>query len=400
MSVVAYALELRDLIRSLIDVRPEPCEFNWLPLPEPRRPVAYSVEDGGQGDRKLRTYTVFALKAWGAGFVDGEAPRSFQEGFVGVVVPQGLEQDQRMRRYRQVLELEVALKSMVPGGLVLFDGTPPMRWGRVGAKATWEESLEAAARHIIKHRGALEGLTKGTCSTPDVDCLAEVLEGATRRPLSARALMRLVREGALGIGNSLRDYYPILALESLERLLLFRRVIEAAWSRGSTPVFVVKTSRSTSFCGGSLPDVHLVEATLRARGSFEPGYAVANVYNSVYDYFGLSKRERSMYPDVGGLRDFYENRLAVASAFVRLRAGGFIFKVEVLYDRSAGAGDPAGLLREVVSRLSSLPLTSEGYPLPLVVADSNSRVARAEMEAAMRALGLDLTPESRSMLRV
>jgi NurA-like 5'-3' nuclease len=289
---------------------------------------------------------------------------------------------------------------MVPGGLALFDGTPPMRWGRVGAKATWEESLEAAAKHIIKHRGALEGLTKGTCSTPDVDCLAEVLEGATRRPLSARALMRLAREGALGIGNSLRDYYPILALESLERLLLFRRVIEAAWSRGSTPVFVVKTSRSTSFCGGSLPDVHLVEATLRARGSFEPGYAVANVYNSVYDYFGLSKRERSMYPDVGGLRDFYENRLAVASAFVRLRAGGFIFKVEVLYDRSAGAGDPAGLLREVVSRLSSLPLTSEGYPLPLVVADSNSRVARAEMEAAMRALGLDLTPESRSMLRV
>jgi hypothetical protein len=400
-SVVADALELRDVIRGLVSGAPESCDFEWRSLPEPSKgPVAYSVEDGGQGDRKLRTYTLFAVKAWGANFSDNGQFNSVQEGFVGLVVPQGLEPGQRLRLYRQVLELDVSAKSVARGGIALFDGTPPMRWGRVGTEVTWGESLELAARLLGSHSEALKGLTQGTCTEPDVECVLDLISNASRRPLTARALLRLAAQGGLDLnsGNGRKIIYSVLAMENLERLYLFKSVVERAWSQNSIPVFVVKTSRSTSFCNRNLPDIHVIESALRAKGNLEPGYTVANVYNSIYDYFGLKESGRSMYPDVGDLREFYENRLSVVTAFVRLRRGGYIFKVEVVYDRRAQGYEQ--VLREALSKLSAIPLTAEGYPLPLLMADSKARVTSAEMDAALRAVSLDLVPESRSVLRV
>lgn len=400
-SVVAEALELRDIIRSLVSGIPEACDFEWHSLPEPSKgSIAYSVEDGGQGDRKLRTYTLFAVKAWGASFSDNGQYNSVQEGFVGLVVPQGLEPGQRLRLYRQVLELDVSAKSVAKEGIALFDGAPPMRWGRIGTEVTWGESLELAAKVLSSRPEALKGLTQSMCSEPDVDCVLDLISNALRRPLTARALMRLAAQGGLnlGLGSERKLIYSVLAMENLERLYLFKSVVEKAWSQNSIPVFVVKTSRSTSFCNRSLPDVHVIESALRAKGNLEPGYTVANVYESIYDYFGLKRSGRSMYPDVGDLRDFYENRLSVATAFVRLRRGGYIFKVEVVYDRKAQSYEE--VLREALSKLSALPLTAEGYPLPLLMADSKARVTSAEMDAALRAVSLDLIPESRSVLRV
>ncbi len=403
MSLLPEALSVRDYVRSLLQRLSFDCDFEWRPLPEVRRdaPVSYSAEDGGQNVRKLRTYSVVSAKAWGAGFPTDGRPVYVQRGFVGVMIPQGLDPSSRLRLYRQVLELEVADLATVKGGLVLFDGTPPMKWGKVGAKTSWDESLSLAAKVMIKGSDAIKDLTDVSCSDSSAECALHMIESSNKRPFSGRALLRLAAKGLIDeyvLGPDPRHSW-ILALESLERFYMFRKTVEDVWSKGSIPVFLVKTSRSTSFCRSSLPDVHVIEYALRSQGVLGPGYTIARVYNNIYEYFGLKPSHSSLYPDAGGLRSFYENRIGVISMFIRLRPGGYIFKAEVVFDNSSERS-PDQLVNDVLTYLSRIPLSPEGYPLPLVTADYNARLSETEMEAVLRALGLDLVPESRSVLKV
>ncbi|MCG2882268.1 MAG: DNA double-strand break repair nuclease NurA [Acidilobus sp.] len=410
MSLVPYALESRDLIRRILDdtKAEKVCDIPWHRLEVAEGVVSqYSAEDGGLNVRRLRTYTVVAVKAWGARFGGRGVPQATSpKGFVGLILPQDFKASERRSLYREILEAEAARDVAPTNGIALFDGTPPIRWGSVGARVTWDEALEFVGRVLTKNKDIAERLTRTVCESPDPECVAKAIEDSKLRPFSANLLLRLAYEGRLdevareakkdGLKNSW-----ILALESLERLIVVKRTIEHIWAQGSTPVFVVKTSRSTSFCNSTLPDIHIIEDILRSRGDIEPGFT-ARLFTNVNEYFGLKKTGGPrLYPAVNGVSDFYQSKVAVLSTFVRLRRGGFIFKVEALYRKDlVESADEVKLAGSLLSRLATLPLSGEGYPLALMIADSNARISESEMDGVLRALGADLVPESRSVLRV
>jgi hypothetical protein len=410
LSLVPYALESRDLIRGVLDdTRAESkCDLSWHRLEAAEDVVSqYSAEDGGLNVRRLRTYTVVAVKAWGARFGGGGVPQATSpKGFVGLILPQDFKASKRLSLYREILEAEAAGDVAPTNGIALFDGRPPIRWGSVGARVTWDEALEFVGRVLTKNKDIAERLTGTACESPDPECVAKAIEDSRLRPFSASLLLRLAYEGRLdevarearkdGLKNSW-----ILALESLERLMVIKRTIERIWAQGSTPVFVVKTSRTTSFCNSTLPDIHIIEDILRSKGYIEPGFT-ARLFRNVNEYFDLKKTGGPrLYPAVNGVSDFYQSKVAVLSTFVRLRRGGFIFKVEALYRKDlVESADEVKLAGSLLSRLATLPLSGEGYPLALMIADSNARISEPEMDGVLRALGADLVPESRSMLRV
>ena len=407
MSLIPLALEGRDLIRSLISaVERVECDLSWTRLePTSGTVEEYSAEDGGSSLRELRTYKLIAVKAWATKFSGAAPARGFQAGYVGLILPQDFRTNRRVSVYRQVLEAEVARQAAPRNGLALFDGFPPIRWGKVGVRR-WRQALEFAGSVVKRHWSLLSGLSEASCESEEPECLAEVMSQARVRPLSAHFLLRLASKGGLedalsearrgGLGK-----YWIDAMENLERLVAFKAALEAVWASGSTPLFVVKTSRTTSLCGSTLPDVHIIERTLWERRDFEPGFT-ARLYTDLGGYFGLARASsEGLYPPVRTLRDFYEGKVSVLSTFARLRTSGYVFKVEAVLrkDQVEGANEEA-LARDLLSRLSSLPLTAEGYPVALVIADRNARVTEDEMDGVLRALGADLVPESRSVLRV
>ena len=413
-TLIREAVEARDSIRRLIGSQEWRCEgFEWRELPPAAgRAVPHSVEDGGSNISRLRTYSLVTARAWAASFTgEGEAGgRTYESSFVGLVLPQGYKAMPRLQVYREVLEAHVARQAAVGGGLALYDGSPPLKWGRVGRKLTWEGVLEALAM-LIKAAGARASpLTEVACVSPDPECAVEAVANARVRPFVPRLLLSLPGPDAieevsrkLGPAPPAERYEWLVGAENFERLYVYKLSIEEAWRRGSVPVFLVKTSRSTSFCHEQLPDVHVIEAILRSRRLFSEGYAVAGLYNDIYEYFGLSSKggKATLYPSLGGVSDFYENKVSVLSMYVRLRPGGYVFRVDAVLEREMAAGSrPEGLAADVLSRLRSVPLSDTGYPIPLIIADSRARVTRDELERVLKVIGVDLTPESRSVLRV
>ncbi|MGC9210074.1 MAG: DNA double-strand break repair nuclease NurA [Acidilobus sp.] len=407
MSLISIAINWKEVITKVVEAeKPGDCDLAWEHL-EHSSPsdIEYSAEDGGSALRELRTYKVIAVKAWAARFSRGVPQQASEGGFVGLVLPQDFRAAGRIRIYRQILEADVASRAAPSGGIALFDGSPPVRWGRVGLRR-WQEALEFVGSVIRPNWDVVSGLSDATCESEEPECVAEVIEKSRVRPFSAYLLLSLASKGALndamelarrrGLRHSWLD-----ALENLERLIVLRDTLETIWGRGSTPVFVIKTSRTTSLCRSSMPDIHLIERKLRELHDLEAGFT-ARLYTSVAEYFGLDRESaKRLYPDVKGVRDFYQGRVAVLSTFARLRRAGYVFKVEALLARDQVEGaNEAALARSVLSRVASLPLTAEGYPMALVIADRNARVSEAEMDGIMKALGADLLPESRSVLRV
>jgi NurA domain. len=58
------------------------------------------------------------------------------------------------------------------------------------------------------------------------------------------------------------------------------------------------------------------------------------------------------------------------------------------------SADEVKLAGSLLSRLATLPLSGEGYPLALMIADSNARISESEMDGVLRALGADWCPRA------
>lgn len=428
-SLLLEAREFRETLALLVksprpacyDENHEEREITWLDAPSPYpHAQQYSAEDGGNDRRNLRTYTVVAAKGWAARFESSaESPSRFERGFVGLLVPQSYRMGARIAVYRQVLEANVAAQAAPRSGVALFDGSPPLMWGKISKRLNWDDALKALARAVREaskyERGILDGLSNATCNSVDEDCAAEIIAKAIKRPLMPRLLLKLAKTGALESvttevikSQSLppaERYSWISSIESLERLLAYKEALEAVLRNGSLPVFIVKTSRSTKLCNTDVPDVHMIEMYLASRHEHGPGYVIAFA-GDMYTYYGFPEvnvRERSevsrrLYPEVLGLREFYE-RIGVVATYARLKEMGYVLRVDVVYDMSE-VSDPGQLARDALSRVRALPLSREGYPIPLITADANARLGKEEMDGLMRALGIELVPESRSVLRL
>ena len=405
-SPLEAAAEVRADVSRLLSPTSRPCKFYWQDLPAGRRPEWVLAADGGNTQTDLEDGTAYVVKAWasrtgGAGFSDVKLAA------VGVVMPP-LNAEPRIALYRESLEAVAAVSVLGEGGgLVLMDGslTTAIKWWRPGftrrlGEAWLSKALERAEEALSE--AARKGVIGDLAPCHGGGCLEELLLRAYRRPVSARLAMRLAAEGVYPRGDGrLHPLWWIVALEVSEKLLLYKILMEEAWSRGATVTFVAKTSRSTSRCGGSTTDRHRIARVKPV----EPGVAHWGEESYVeggYSILRLTGDEEgeepgSLYPEIAGLKEFYVEELAAVEGYVRLSPGGPLLHLTV----PVRAGSVERGLREfwkAVEMLASLPLT-RGYPAPLAAAHMMARVRREELAAALPVMGLEGGREDRRVLR-
>ncbi|BAA79019.2 5' to 3' nuclease repair protein NurA [Aeropyrum pernix K1] len=395
-TIADEAREVRPLVEGLLRERREksimcPGLLGFRPIEIWEGMDNIVAVDGGNRSRDYREFTIYLARAWAGG-----GGREALLHSLGVVVPPS-DAEARISIYREILEAVVA-KEAVPGGgrgLLLLDGSPStaLKWWRPGL-SRWGLKMSAAISEAEKMLPSIRGQTL----IPDCvegGCVETLLEKATRRPASNRAAMILAT-----LTDNIEQLRWIVAVEVAEKLYMYKTMLEEAWARGYTPVFVAKTSRSTEICRGPIADAAYIEA----RAPQSPSYAVARedlmVKVGLNNMLGIEVGEGDgrFIPDVAGLRKFYEN-LAEVSTYARLAPGGPILRVSILLPGGdKKLGDHLGLLESILSRLANF--SPSGYPVPLLIAHEKARVSGDDLERASLLLGLSLKEVSRGVLRI
>ncbi|MEB2836913.1 MAG: DNA double-strand break repair nuclease NurA [Desulfurococcales archaeon] len=393
-SLVEAARAKRELIRLFIErirrgERPA-TNVRLYDLP-PRggggRGIPHAAEDGGSRVEDFEAYTLYIARGWAASYeaAGGGYRVSFEAEYsdVGIVLPQAYSEE-RVRLYRETLEALAALEVLprIGGGLLLWDGSlrPLVAKHRPGAS---EAGMAEAAR-ILRDRLRLD--------LEEALGELEKLWAQGEAPASPGLIASRLEVEALGD----RDYVWVALLEWAEKLLAVKRLLESAWRAGVTPLFITKTSRSTSLFGGILPDVYYLKRLRR----FDPFRTEHRILRGLEEFRGVEKGSLRgpLLPVEAGLDEFYRERLGLAELYVRLDAGAPILKVEVAFD--AGQADPGrleGLVERSVEALQGLP-RARGYPLGLSVAHRRARLAGGDVERILAVLGLELERSGRWML--
>jgi hypothetical protein len=333
--------------------------------------LEHGAEDGGSRVVEFESFTVYMARGWAASYrfeeggfrVLGESEYSD----VGVMVPQERAED-RVGVLRDILEARAAAEavSRMRGGLILWDGSlvvlaysgrPP----RVGGRT----------REALRRR-----LGVG---------LGDALEWAARlwargeAPATPSILGESVGLESLGR----EDYEWVALLEWAEKLAAVRAFLEESWRRGVLPLFVTKTSRSTSLLGRALPDIYY----LRRAKPFEPFVAKSRVQE------GLPGYELPYVPEALGLRSFY-SKVRRLEFYTRLDPGAPIVAVEAALPPDWDAGEA---FERALRGLMSLP-RARGYPLSLIVAHERTHITDSDARRVLEALGLGLERRERWML--
>ncbi len=399
-SLIEAAIRRRDSLRRLVKLfyeEPEDVSFvrdklRKLPAPRGSRVPPHAVEDGGSRFEDFEAFTIYAVRAWAALYTPNggrfDSASEAEEADVGIVVPQAFPED-RVRIYRETIEAYTAARVVAnaSGGLLLWDGSFRVIVGRHRPGAAEMPLSEAESRAAERL-----GLRPSDMYYELWRRVNSVVERGLRDP-PARSLI----EERLGLENlSSDDGVWVSFLEWVEKSMAFRLLLEDSWRRGVTPVFLSKTSRSTSLLGKPLPDVYYLRMAKPVE-SFLTDYSVLHGIEDIRAF--KSKVVRGpFYPRHLGLDEFYRDLLGLAEFYVRLESGGPILKVEVAFNALRyGEDDVADLVEGVVSALSSLPL-ARGYPYTLLVAHSRARLTRDDMDRVLHALGLGLERSGRHML--
>jgi hypothetical protein len=382
----------RDLIRSFIEkIRREEkplttvkiYDFNLQPGGVGGLP--HAAEDGGSRVEEFEVYTLFIARGWAASYhaeggrygIGSEAEYSD----VGLVIPPAYGEE-RVRVYRETLEALAAGEVLprVEGGILLWDGSlrPLVARHRPGA----------ADREMARAAGELKSRLR-------MD-LGEALEEIARmwREGEAPAAPGLVASRLSIEALADEDAGWIALLEWSEKLLAVRSLLQEAWGRGVTPVFVTKTSRSTSLFKRVLPDVYYLKRLRR----FDPFRTEHTILKGLEQLRGVRREHLRgpLVPEELGLDEFYRERLGLAELYLRLDAGAPILKVEVAFD-AGSTEDPGGMVERAVGALTSLP-RARGYPLSLMVAHQKAHLGQGDVERVLSILGLELERRGRWVL--
>jgi len=354
--------------------RPE-VELEALPEPEPGGPVPHGAEDGGSRLVEFESFSLYLVRGWAASFAgDGGGGYTFlgevEYSDVGVVMPQK-EPDSRVGVYRDVAEARAAVEvvSAMKGGLMLWDGSLVVlsysgHPARVGPRV--EERLSERL-----------GLTLG-------EALSEISRSWAEGVVPASPALVESVLGAEGVDGG--DYEWVALLEWSEKLLAVRVFLEEAWARGVLPVFVTKTSRSTNFYGGPLPDVYYLREA-RPIDAFTTPPRLGR---------GIPEYAQGYVPRAWGLREFYSTRLLRVEFYARLDPGAPILAVEAAFPEG-GPWGPRSAFERALRGLLSLPRT-RGYPLSLIVAHRRTHIDSSLARRVIEALGLSLERRERWML--
>ena len=397
---VSAAIEVRGELEQILSRGGSvECRFEWMELPEGVKPEWASAVDGGHRIVELEPASIYIVKSWSGSF--GASSREVRLASVGIVVPPQLA-EARVSIYREILEAAAALESVSMaegGGIVLMDGslTTAIRWWRPGFGRSGlgiSEALDIAVSELHGDSELVEDLAS-PCSSP-LGCIEKILYTARWRPFSARYAMRKAsREGRA------EGMEWIVALEVTEKLMLYKMLFEAAWSRGVTIVFIAKTARSNRMCRSMVKDMKIVASAKPV----EPGVAVwsESYVEGAYRLTGLmdghpGEEPGALYPRVAGLEEFYSKRLAAVEAYVRLAPAGPLLHVSIPLDAEKHNADSAiDELISAVSAVRGLPL-SRGYPSLLALAHNMAKARESDANSALTALGLTSERRSRYVL--
>ena len=368
-------------------------------LPPPGDPGVHAAVDGGSKIVEYEEFSFYVARAWAGLFPPKTRPSTAAS--VGLVVPPE-EPDVQVGYFREILEAHAALGIIAQGPrMILMDGsiTGPLRWYRpgFGERLRLHEALgeaEEAARWLAENHGGEVAWALGVeprCRGPGrYPCLEYLLRESRRRPVSSRLAM--LSEALHSPGGA--DWAP--AVEVAEKLYLYKRLLEEAWSRGALVVFVSKTVRRRRICS-DMPhsDQYYVKKAMTGRTGYitwpdalRVGYA---------NIMGL-RVEGGFLPRLLGIPEFYSRRLGNIEAYVSFSPRGPILHVDVVFD-APSTGDPEGLLEEALSLLRGAGL-SRGYPVSLSVAHRHARVLEEEARIYAGAMGFEALRASRSMLGV
>jgi len=382
----------RDLIRGFIEkIRREERPITTVKIYDlDSRPggggsLPHAAEDGGSRVEEFEAYTLFIARGWAASY-HGEGGRygvgsEVEYSDVGLVIPPAYGEE-RVRVYRETLEALAAgeVLSRVEGGILLWDGSlrPLVTRHRPGA----------ADKEMARVAGELRSRLR-------MD-LGEALEEIARMWGEGEAP---ATPGLVASRLSIEDLADedagwIALLEWSEKLLAVRSLLQRAWSKGVIPVFVTKTSRSTSLFKRVLPDVYYLKRLRR----FDPFRTEHTILRGLEQLRGIRGEQLRgpLVPEELGLDEFYREELGLAELYLRLDAGAPILKVEVAFDAGA-TGDPGGMIERALGALMSLP-RARGYPLSLAVAHHRARLDRGDVERVLSILGLELERRGRWVL--
>ena len=402
-TLIEAAIRARSYIQPLRESRTG-CSFTWNSLPQPKtNPPSHSAVDGGSRRIDTEARTIFAVKAWGALFNNGIA-REESAAYVGSVIPPR-HIEERIGMYREILEAHTALSIVPDGGILLMDGSirPVISWWIpvfTRRRGKLYKSISEAEKSITKIlRGSIDKLEDylKECLEERLGgptCIEVILKGSPIRPGSAEMAHRHWK----AINEESSEW--IILLEVAEKLYLYKKLLETAWGRGTLPVFITKTSRQNNLCGGVNPDVHYI---IRAEPRRE-GYTLwdKSLGIGLYEIAGINRGDASasdFYPDIAGIRGFYEDRIALVEFYARLKRGGPVLLVGVVLPSEKVERDPLyanDIARDVLASLQSIP--GDGYPAPLFIAHHKAKITQGEVDSVKGILGLDAEAPGRYVL--
>jgi hypothetical protein len=402
--IVEAAIRRRDEIRrilrpyyELVEAELPEMEKRIRPLPGGGGPIEHAAEDGGHDVRELEAYVLYVVHAWASCYKpSGDGFRSCGEeaaADVGVVLPTAYHEE-RIKVYRETLEAWVSRRILkrMDGGVLLWDGSlrPVVirHWPGAGETGKgFERLLSDAAKKLGYHR--LGGID---------DMLADMMREHERVPLAAQRMV-LTKLGPEKLQGE--DAKWVSLLEWFEKMAAVKLMLEDAWNRGVTPVFITKTSRSTSLFDKALPDVYYLRI-LRPVEAFMTHGAVLRTVKEMRGFPPSERIRGPLFPENLGLNSFYMENVGLIEFYARLSRGSPILKIEIAFDLGEVGWDPGEdyveeSINRVIEALLSIP-QSGGYPLPLKVAHERGRVRREDMDRVLSALGLALERSGRVML--
>ncbi len=380
-TLINSTLKNKDTILDIIRKNPKTqCNIKWNPLPEKiDYDIEVSAEDGGDMISEFDTFTLYAVKSWAKTFNNNLKP--IENALVGLLLPPKYSL-LRVSLYREIIEAKSSLDAVPKNGIAFFDGSisPLIAWWRPGISIKTGEELDELLEV------ADDELKNGSYLINKID---DLLNESLYHPLIPLILMDMEQKDQL---KPMIDVF--LAMEILEKLYLYKVLLEKIFKNNSLPIFISKTSRSTRLCNSNLPDVHIIKKIVRS----QPGYVYwdESLNLGAYNIIG-GENVKKMFPRLGGIDDFYENKLGMIRFYARLQYGAPILQVDALFDQSKGIPDVENFINQVVSKIILVPL-QQGYPTSLVFAHKNAAITIDDMEALIKIAGIEGELRERSML--
>lgn len=356
---------------------------NWIEYEPVKMNVeSYGAVDGSNNSINFKGFTLYAVAGYGVARA-GDVVYDIYAGDIDILYPPG--DGERIDLLREIVEAKVTYL-LSDLDLLLVDGSI--------------RSLLIEPRplnDLVELNKVLIGIKELLGENFYIDFWNNVVEKLD----NLRGLRRIhdpIVKREIVLKNKLiseEHQHMVAFIEYLEKLYTLRRVLEETIEDYPKIAYLSKTSRSQIYFKDMVKAIGektpvFSDIMLFTYFTSKPGYSKPKLQSEIGRY--------KSFPSDYGLDEllgrFYD-KLDFIITYVRLVDQGPVFKLEIpIYtDSMVGRND-------VVKRMMDqmLPLIVNGYPYPLIEANTFSKITRKDMELIASNLGLLQTPTGREVL--